>query len=273
MATFEIATEPQSGVPETEETLNQQDTEKMSSLAGQRLEPGVRREEPAAEESAVEVSGEEKRKVTRLDPKRLPVHASVVEACSRATATLDGPNLAFLGVTSSVRGEGRTSIATAMAFVQAHDYGRSTILIDADFEGPSVAGLFGLDQAPGLADVLRERIDLEDAVHDVGDGLSVLTAGKVDSPPGLAAKLAESKILQDLQTEHEVVVVDLPAIIDSRCGTVLAALFEQPLLVIRAGITPAKKVGEALEQLDREPTALLNGTRTSLPRWIRRLLE
>lgn len=270
MARLELATEPQSGPPERTEVTSkpQQDPEEKMALAEQQPEPGARREEPALAESR-----DEKRKVTRLDPRRLPVHTSVVEACSRATATLDGPNLAFLGVTSSLRGEGRTSIATAMAFVQAHDYGRSTILIDADFEGPGVAAVFGLEQAPGLADVLRDRIELEDAVQDVGDGLSVLPAGRIDSPPALAATLAESNLLQDLQADHDVVVVDLPAIIESRCGTVLAALFEQPLLVIRAGVTPAKKVGEALEQLDREPTALLNGTRTSLPRWIRRLLE
>src|SRR2546427_30788 len=81
-----------------------------------------------------------------------------------------GARIGQLGVLSSVRGEGRTSIAAAMAYVQAHDYGRSTLLLDADFDGPRLASLYGLERSPGAAEVVASRAGIEEATHRVDDG-------------------------------------------------------------------------------------------------------
>jgi hypothetical protein len=52
----------------------------------------------------------------------------------------------------------------------------------------------------------------------------------------------------------------------------MARVFDEILLVVRAGVTPAARVREAAADLPVAPNVLLNGSESSLPGWIRRLL-
>ena len=186
---------------------------------------------------------------------------------------LGGPKLTRLGVSSAVRGEGRTSIATAIAWVQAREYGRSALVLDLDFDRPGLAGMFGLDATPGMAEVLGGLATVKQAHHDVGGGLTVMTAGQVSrSPAGLAARLLSTPVLAQLQSEFDVIVADLPAILDSPCGALLPEAFEDHLLVVKAGSTSASRVKAAVASLRGDPLVMLNGTVTRLPRWLQRLL-
>lgn len=207
------------------------------------------------------------------EPTSLPVPAHLVAACSRAIHNLGGPKLARLGVSSAVRGEGRTSIAIALALVQARDYGRSALVVDLDFDHPGLADVFGFDPAPGVAEVLCDLADLKDTLHDVGDGLTVMTAGAVVGPPArLAAKLISERLLGRLQAEFDVIIADLPAILDSPCGALLPEAFEDHLMVVRAATTPAAQVKAAVASLDADPVVMLNGTQSRLPGWLQRIL-
>jgi hypothetical protein len=42
--------------------------------------------------------------------------------------------------------------------------------------------------------------------------------------------------------------------------------------VVRAGITPARTVRASAERLVPAPSVILNGTHSSMPRWVRRLV-
>lgn len=204
----------------------------------------------------------------------LPVEAGIIQACSNAMHNLGGPKLAQLGVSSAVRGEGRTTVATAIALVQAREYGRSALLLDLDFERPGVAGTFGFSAAPGVAEVLAELADFKEALHDVGDGLSIMTAGAISGPPArIASKLLASRLLAQLKSEFDVIVADLPALKGSPCGALLPEAFEDHLLVVRAASTPASAVRSAVESLNSDPMVILNGTESRLPPWLARLLD
>src|SRR5512133_2727117 len=56
--------------------------------------------------------------------------------------------LRVLAVTSSGRGEGRTTTAANLALTAAEE-GRATVLVEADLRRPSLARLFGLAPRPG----------------------------------------------------------------------------------------------------------------------------
>ena len=110
------------------------------------------------------------------------VDTDLIDACSHAMRHLGGPKVERLGVLSSVRGEGRSSIATAMAFAQARDYGRTTLLLDADFDGPGLATRFGVNSVPGISDVVRGRASVDSALRQVGEGV---TRRRKGNPPKL----------------------------------------------------------------------------------------
>lgn len=206
-------------------------------------------------------------------PRREP-DGKMIEATSYAMHQFGDGRSGSLAVVSSIRGEGRTSVAAAMAFAQARDYGRSTLLIDADFERPDLANKFGVKQSPGVAELIRGVAGLDEVARQAEEGLTVMTAGNIGRSPGrLANEFARSGVLTELQVEFEVVVADLPPLLHSATGPLLAEMFDCRLLVVRAGVTPIARVREAIELLPADPAVMLNGTRSSLPRWVRRFFE
>jgi len=208
---------------------------------------------------------------TDPDLPRPVVDEPMIRACSLLMPRLGGSRLTRIGVTSALRGEGRSTVAIAMAYVQAREYRRPTLLIDADIDAPSLAGRFGLPPGPGLAELLAGLVPVDAALRMVGEGLSVLPAGRIQDPgPRLASQLASSNLLAELQGLFEVVIGDLPALLHSPSAALLAESFGDPLLVVRARVTPVGKVREAVACLPAEPVVLLNGTRSSLPSWLRR---
>ncbi len=122
----------------------------------------------------------------------LPVFGSVPMLPPRVTRGLDGPskrgrrwqavlseavsgiraNLLRLSdvrvvmVTSSVGGEGKTTVATQLAMSLAR-VGKRTLLVDFDLPRPAVNNVFDLPLEPGICDVLRSDYALDDVVHEV----------------------------------------------------------------------------------------------------------
>ena len=62
----------------------------------------------------------------------------------------------IIGVTSSMRGEGKSTTAVNLSYVLA-EKGSNVLLIDADLRIPSIAKKLDIDNSPGLADLLRGK--------------------------------------------------------------------------------------------------------------------
>jgi tyrosine-protein kinase Etk/Wzc len=215
---------------------------------------------------------EELQVVGRLCRADAAVASEMVLACSLASLQMGGPTLQRLGVASAIRGEGRSSVALAMAVVQQRDYRRRALLLEMDFDRPSLAHRLQADAAPGLAELVRGEASVDEVLQPLPDGTTVMVAG---AAAGAAARLIvdlmRSRLLQDLSEQFDVVVADLPPILGSTVAALAAGLFERTVLVIRAGVTPLPQVREAVAELPTEPVILLNGTNSRLPPWIRRL--
>ncbi len=204
----------------------------------------------------------------------LPVDRRLVDACASAALKLGGPRLTRLGVTSALRGEGRTTVALAMAAVQAREFGRRALLVDADFENPTLGALFGFAGEPGLAEVTTGELSLDTAVREVAEGVAFLPAGAATKHRSrMVRELLSTDLLDELSGLYEVAVVDLPPLLGSTEGPLLAAHFQSALLVVRAQVTPLAQIKEAVGMLSTQPLVLVNGTRSSLPRWLRRLVD
>jgi succinoglycan biosynthesis transport protein ExoP len=182
----------------------------------------------------------------------------MVLACRSAVAALDGASVGSLAIASSLHGEGRTSIAAAFATILARDYRRSTLLLELDHLNPSVAGLFGLRQGPGLTELLRGEVTLDDVIQPASRGMSVITSGGfADESRRTAAFVA--RLLSQLHARFDVVVGDLPPLLVEPASRSLVRAFEESILVVRAGSIPVKRVREAVQSFDRQPVVLLNG--------------
>jgi len=203
----------------------------------------------------------------------LPIDRRLVDACAMAALKLGGPRLTRLGVTSALRGEGRTTVALAMAAVQAREFGRRALLVDADFESPTLGEMFGFAGEPGLAEVTTGELSLDTAVREVAEGVALLPAGVATKHRSrMVRELLSGDLLAELSSTYEVAIVDLPPMLGSTEGPLLAAHFQNALLVVRAQVTPIARIEEAVGMLSTQPFVLVNGINSSLPDWLSRLV-
>ncbi len=207
-----------------------------------------------------------------VEPAGLVVRTPILEACRMASLQLGGPRLHMLGVTSAIRGEGRTEIAAAMALVQCADYGRACLLLELDLEHPALASRARIAPWPGVCEVVRGEAPLERALQPLLPGLTALSGGSAaGSAARVVAQLIKSDLLSHLASRYDVVIADLPPALASSFGPSAASAFPDLLLVVRAGTTALAALREAIDSLAVEPRVLLNGTHTALPGWLRRL--
>ena len=112
-------------------------------------------------------------------------------------------------VTSAIKGEGKTSLSCQLATSMARA-GRRTLLIDCDLRSPACHRLFDVDVEPGLCELLRGEIGLQDAVRPIGDSTpSLITAGRVDAMALQALSQAGlGPLLDELAASFDFIVVD-----------------------------------------------------------------
>jgi Mrp family chromosome partitioning ATPase len=177
-----------------------------------------------------------------------------------------------IGITSSIAGEGRTTIAAALARTLASDLEKTILLIDASFTQPSEseAKHFAPSTSAGLAAVLRGEATLTEVMHQVSDRFFVVTGGNAGSDTArLLRQLSDQDPFQHVRALGAVTVLDLPPLLSHSYSSLAATAADALVLVIRAGVTPSTAVREAIERLGEQPLqgAILNGERSARPRW------
>jgi Mrp family chromosome partitioning ATPase len=77
-----------------------------------------------------------------------------------------------------------------------------------------------------------------------------------------------------MRQSHDLVILDLPAVLESSDAAPLADLADGIVFVARSGATPRAAVQNAFAQLDqaRLRGTVLNGAGSAIPRWLSRFL-
>ena len=152
-------------------------------------------------------------------------------------------------VSSAVASEGKTTLSCHLAASLART-GRRVVLVDADLRRPSTHRVFGCEEGPGLADVLRgdkSPEDVEIPLH--GSDLRLIPAGDVcDTALTGFGTPAIARCLDDLRARFDVVIVDSPPILPVADGMSLAGHADGVMLAVRRGVTRLRNVSAALER-------------------------
>lgn len=155
-------------------------------------------------------------------------------------------------MTSSVPGEGKTTTAIGIARTKAMK-GQKTLLIDADMRDPSVHTMLGLEQTPGLHDLIDGRAELADVIQtDSDSSLDVLPAGEASAG---ALSFVESPklddILEELVERYDCIIVDSPPVASAPDACALSKLADTTVMTVRWSDTPVNTVKYALRLLER----------------------
>jgi Mrp family chromosome partitioning ATPase len=126
-----------------------------------------------------------------------------------------------------------------------------------------------------LAEFLTGQSGRDEIRYPCMPNLTIVPAGQggADAVTALA-QLERQELYKRLADPDELMILDLPSVLDSYYGVISARLAEALLLVVRAGATPSSLVSQACEQLKhlRVEGIILNQVQTATPRWLQRLL-
>ena len=170
-------------------------------------------------------------------------------------------NLAFItdsgaprsvAVTSATSSEGKTSLATNLAFACAKS-GQRVLLVDADLRRPMVHQYLSMSPDRGLVEVLGGTATVEDVIQHSPDGtVDVIVAGTIPANPSeLLGSSAMIQLMARWQADYDIVIVDTPPVLPVADTLVLGVLVEGVVLVCRLGETTSDKVRQAKESLEK----------------------
>jgi capsular exopolysaccharide synthesis family protein len=182
-----------------------------------------------------------------------------------------------IGVTSPHFGDGKTTVAIALAASLAEDFSADVMLVDADFHTHSVGREYGLVGQDGLSEVLAGTRPLISVTHRVSQAkMSVITAGSAPSDPARIARSQHlSTLIENMKRASEYVVIDLPATLHSMNAPVLATRCDGVVVVVRAGHTTRQDLDRLLHLLKDSKVlgVVVNRKSSSVPGWVQRTLN
>lgn len=159
-------------------------------------------------------------------------------------------SLKRLVVTSTMAAEGKTTTAANLAVTFAQQDKR-VLLIDGDLRKARLHRTFGLTREPGLVDVLVDIATLDQAIRATPvANLSVITSGTL--PPNPSELLGGSRLrelLDELSNDYDVIIIDSPPVLVAGDASILGALADGTVIVVRAGQTHRAAAQAAVQQL------------------------
>ena len=163
-----------------------------------------------------------------------------------------------LAIVSPRPGDGRSFSAAnlAVAFAQ---WGRSTLLIDADLRSPRQHTVFNVDNRIGLSTVLRGR-PMRDALQSVPyfSKLTVLPAGSPPpNPLELVGRHEFKRLLMEAQELYDIVLIDTPAASGCADAQVIAAQAGAALLIAREDESRLDELQELMDRVSSTGTAVI----------------
>lgn len=152
--------------------------------------------------------------------------------------------------TSSVPGEGKSSIAAAFARICANS-GQKTILLDCDLRRKGLHSMLGLENVRGLYELLSGECTLEEVVQtDPRTGLSFISAGRGSAlPQHMLGSSRMHQLISQLALAYDRVVLDSPPALAVSESKLLASLADQTVFIVHWGRTPRETAMAGLKEV------------------------
>lgn len=157
-----------------------------------------------------------------------------------------------VGVTSAVRGEGKSTTSINLAYTLA-ETGKRVLLVEADMRRPQLAHRLAIDAAPGLSNLLAGLCREKDVVQDVGllENMKVITSGDVPpNPSELLGSERMSTVVETLAQSFDFIIFDLPPVNAVSDGLVVSRFIQGMIVVVRQDYSDRQGLSAALRQLE-----------------------
>ncbi len=154
-------------------------------------------------------------------------------------------------VTSGMPKEGKTFLATNLAWIMAQSKNQKVLLLDADLRCPSAHLMLGAPGVPGLAEFLEGKAE-EAQILQQGplSNFFFIPSGQCpENPVELLNASALKKIIARLSTQFDWIIVDSSPVASICDAQLIAPLMDGILLVVGAGASSAELAVRARDLL------------------------
>ncbi|HEY1662531.1 MAG TPA: polysaccharide biosynthesis tyrosine autokinase [Verrucomicrobiae bacterium] len=172
--------------------------------------------------------------------------------------SINGARPKLVLITSAVPNEGKSTIASNLAFTLALG-GARVLLMDADLRKGRLHDILGVPSNPGLAELLLQPGDLDKFILATPmSNLSFIPRGRGQRNPGdLFLSPVFDDILARLRERYDYVIIDSCPVFAADDATTLAPKVDGTLFVVRSRFSRANIVKEALEMLYQRQANIL----------------
>lgn len=169
-------------------------------------------------------------------------------------------NIKVINVTSSKKGEGKTTILSNLATTFAN-LEKKVLIIDGDLRNPTIHRIFEFNNVCGLTNVLLEENSFEECVHCTDTkNLHILTSGII--PPNPSELLASNKMIEfvkKLRENYDYVFIDTPAIGVVTDAAVVSTYSDGCIFLVGAKKVEIETVKISIEKLENLGANILGG--------------
>lgn len=158
----------------------------------------------------------------------------------------DAPSV--ISISGLIPGVGKSFVSVNLATLFAST-GKRVVLIDADLRKGRLHKEFGYHRDNGLAEVLMNRVAIEDALKPTSvENLTLLVCGKVPSSPAeLLGSQRYAKLMDTLKSQYDVVIVDTPPVMLVTDAMYACRYSDQAIMVVEYDRHSIDAIREALE--------------------------
>jgi capsular exopolysaccharide synthesis family protein len=156
-----------------------------------------------------------------------------------------------IGVTSALRGEGKSTTSLNLAYTIA-EANKKVLLIEMDLRLPVIAKRLSISKAPGLSNFLVGLNNAGEVIQSSGihENLFVITAGNI--PPNPSELLGSKEMVTTIEVmsqNFEYIIIDLPPVNAVSDALVVSKLTHGMIMVVRQDYNNQRELDEAMRQL------------------------
>lgn len=164
----------------------------------------------------------------------------------------DGQKCHIIGITSSVRGEGKSTTSMNLAYTLSQNNKR-VLLLEMDLRLPNIARCLNISPTPGLSNLLAGLNRGSEVVQRSGlhPNLSVIVAG--DIPPNPSELLGSEQMritLEWLSKSFDFIICDLPPITAVADALIVSKLVYGMVVAVRCNYSSRRDLADSMRQLE-----------------------
>ena len=162
-----------------------------------------------------------------------------------------------IGVTSSLRGEGKSTTSINLTYVLA-EMNKRVILIEGDLRIPSLHTKLKMTAKNGLSDILvrskntYQMDNMNIKTVSSGEGVSfdiILAGGRPPNPSELIGSSRMEYLIKMLAEEYDYIVVDLPPVSAVTDALIATRFVDGLIVVVRSDYADRSTLNDTLRQI------------------------